>query len=336
MTLDHPDLKTFDAYGDDVIIDQWLANSLLQKAIRRGDVLSAERAALIFYRSCGSAIWRRFIIIAFEDIGIADLGVVTEVTELAANSKMRRAVGGNQTVIRYLARSLALAIKSRSAEHLITSVLHHPRLPHREALQCSVWVALDHAKQVLTAAGNGMDGLPSDLEQISDLGLRRSGEAIVQMTPVLWKSVLEAKLPMSIERREIPEARRGGLPLYALDKHTRKGRLAIRQFVRDIPEIRNALAHTVKPSMRNNAAYMIAFYTDAVPLAEKLVWPGAQELEQLGLEADMYKVGVNPTDIAPLLAIFSKFQSELDDARARTLSTSVTDLPLFKMTASVR
>jgi hypothetical protein len=56
--------------------DQWVVNSLLQNSIRRGDVNIAQRAALSFLAQKGSAIWRRFIIIAFEDAGIGCADVV--------------------------------------------------------------------------------------------------------------------------------------------------------------------------------------------------------------------------------------------------------------------
>ena len=51
-------------------IDPYVASSLLQKAIRRGDASLAERAALTLHRLRGQGIWRRFLVIAFEDVGI--------------------------------------------------------------------------------------------------------------------------------------------------------------------------------------------------------------------------------------------------------------------------
>jgi hypothetical protein len=58
-----PGVKPLDA-------DQWVVNSLLQKSIRRGEGDIAQRAALTVLAQKGLAIWRRFIIIAFEDVGI--------------------------------------------------------------------------------------------------------------------------------------------------------------------------------------------------------------------------------------------------------------------------
>jgi hypothetical protein len=52
-------------------IDPWLASSLLQKVIRRGDSGTAARAALTLFRMRPGGIWRRFIVIAFEDVSVA-------------------------------------------------------------------------------------------------------------------------------------------------------------------------------------------------------------------------------------------------------------------------
>ena len=54
-------------------IDPWVASSLLKKSIRRGDADLALRAALTLFRLRRSGIWRRFMVIAFEDVGAASV-----------------------------------------------------------------------------------------------------------------------------------------------------------------------------------------------------------------------------------------------------------------------
>jgi replication-associated recombination protein RarA len=106
--------------------DRWVTNSLLQKAIRRSEAIVAERAALTFLQQGGSAIWRRFLIIAFEDVGIACPDTVAMVVAASADSTWRKNVGGEERVAIHLARMLSEAPKSRSAEHLITTANCHP------------------------------------------------------------------------------------------------------------------------------------------------------------------------------------------------------------------
>src|ERR1019366_7494144 len=56
--------------------DPWLCSSLLQKSIRRGDADTAADAGITLHRLRGSSIWRRFLVIAFEDIGEASPGAL--------------------------------------------------------------------------------------------------------------------------------------------------------------------------------------------------------------------------------------------------------------------
>src|ERR1700722_15965052 len=63
--------------------DRWLASSVLQKAIRRGDVLIAQRAVRTLYRHDPRSAWHRLVIIAFEDVGIGALGAVSVTTRSA-------------------------------------------------------------------------------------------------------------------------------------------------------------------------------------------------------------------------------------------------------------
>src|SRR6266480_5330621 len=58
--------------------DRWIASSLLQKSIRRGDSELAYRAAFRVQELDRSGIWRRLIIIAFEDVGAGDIGALID------------------------------------------------------------------------------------------------------------------------------------------------------------------------------------------------------------------------------------------------------------------
>jgi replication-associated recombination protein RarA len=60
---------------DSLRCNRWIASSALQKAIRRGEIAIAQRAAFALHRDDRSATWRRLIAIAFEDIGPADIDV---------------------------------------------------------------------------------------------------------------------------------------------------------------------------------------------------------------------------------------------------------------------
>jgi len=67
-------------------VDRWIASSLLQKSIRRGEVGIAERAALTLFVINGRAIWRRLIVIAFEDVGAGSVDAVAATVALSVDA----------------------------------------------------------------------------------------------------------------------------------------------------------------------------------------------------------------------------------------------------------
>src|SRR5271166_2480982 len=70
--------------------DRWLASSALQKAIRRGDVLTAQRALRTLCRHDPRSAWRRLLVIACEDVGIGALHAVIVTTSRCTNPKACR------------------------------------------------------------------------------------------------------------------------------------------------------------------------------------------------------------------------------------------------------
>ncbi len=111
--------------GDPLRCDRWVASSLVQKAIRRGDAELANRAASRLLELDKEAIWRRLVVIAFEDIGAADVDVLLEIVFLAKNREWRRA-SGEAAVLGAGVRRLAEATKDRSADYLACAARDHP------------------------------------------------------------------------------------------------------------------------------------------------------------------------------------------------------------------
>src|SRR2546428_3394868 len=107
--------------------DRWIASSLLQKSIRRGDVELAQRAACTLHAFDRSAIWRRLVVIACEDIGVGDIDALLE-TFLAATSTDLRRQCGEAAVLGAVVRRLAEAVKDRSGDYLACAAADHPDL----------------------------------------------------------------------------------------------------------------------------------------------------------------------------------------------------------------
>lgn len=77
---------------------QWVASSLLQKAIRRGDLYAARQAGRFLLEAEREHLLRRLNIIAAEDIGMADIETVAITAACLASAKVRRDLGGDALV----------------------------------------------------------------------------------------------------------------------------------------------------------------------------------------------------------------------------------------------
>lgn len=335
-----------------LIADQWITVSLLQKAIRRGEAETAQRAAFTVLGQKGSAIWRRFMVIAFEDVGAASPDAIALTVAAATDPVWRKANGGNEHVAVQLARILAEASKSRSAEHLITSAQHHPSLARSRLLRAAGKLT-DHldtvgdgklslaerALAVWCASGIGRAadmrrkvdlpellekfrrlGVPDELVTATGIAAQKTREPITLMVPLIWLAANECGVSTITKSKVPPSTVIDGVPMYALDKHTRLGREAIRRFATENDEVRAVLARYVPASRRNEAAYMAAFYADAAPLAIKLVWKCADALEALVTETDLLLSGVPPDGFAPLLATFRNNLGHLNEVRVRVFA----------------
>jgi hypothetical protein len=339
-----PSVESLDA-------DQWVLNSLLQKSIRRGEVEVAQRAALTFLGQRGSAIWRRFMIIAFEDVGAASPDTVAMTVAACTDGVWRKQSGGDAAIAIHLAWLLAKAPKCRSGEHLITAANGHPLYEH-ERCQVSNRSITDNLAAVgdksnslihrgvaawrvsgvgwkrTNLPGSDVSGLlstfvrlgvPNELVEATGIAVSRVRDATILMVPLTWLAANDERAPVATMLDTPRSLVVDGVPMYALDKHTRVGREAIRKLVKYNAEIRDCLKRCVAPAQRHDAAYMAAFYADAAPLAFKLSWDGADQLEALGTEADLLKVGVAPEGVVPLLKVFKANVQHLNRIRAYTI-----------------
>lgn len=75
-----------------IVADPWIVSSLLQKSIRRSEVEIAQRAALTLFGMRGSAIWRRFMVIAFEDVGIGSVDAVTMTVAAGSDAPLQKSL----------------------------------------------------------------------------------------------------------------------------------------------------------------------------------------------------------------------------------------------------
>jgi len=107
-------------------ISPWLAMSLLQKAIRRGESDLAQRAAATLLLIAPDRLWRRCGAAVFEEIGVADLQTVSLVTAALAGKRYRATIGGEWKVASFIVDRMAKAPKCRAADDLLLTADSHP------------------------------------------------------------------------------------------------------------------------------------------------------------------------------------------------------------------
>jgi hypothetical protein len=154
-----------------IAADPWVISSLLQKSIRRGETEIAQRAVVTFFHLKGAAVWRRLMVIAFEDIGIGSVDALTKTVAAAGDSAWRKSHGGDVRLAVYLAGLLAEAPKDRSADYLCDAN-DHPIL-------ADFWRAMEKVslETRLFHVGDQALGLPKRaVAALSALGIGSRGD----------------------------------------------------------------------------------------------------------------------------------------------------------------
>ena len=108
------------------VADPWVGPSLLRKPIRRGDVGCADRAAIPLYRLRSRGNSRRFLVVAFEGVGVGSAEVLVETALTRAEPSGRVGIGGDERGLCPVARPLANPSKDRSTNRLIGVERSHP------------------------------------------------------------------------------------------------------------------------------------------------------------------------------------------------------------------
>jgi len=113
----------------------WVAMSVLQKAIRRGQEHLALRAAATLLRDAPEKLLRRLGCIAYEDVGLASLQTVALATAALGGKRARGDLGGEWAITSCLVSELTRAPKCRAADDLLMSCQRHPAFAEaREAM----------------------------------------------------------------------------------------------------------------------------------------------------------------------------------------------------------
>ena len=104
-------------------------------------------------------------------------------------------------------------------------------------------------------------GVPERLLEAVAVAIRRAREPFPLLLPLLWLAAAGSESEL-LDSPLAPSGLINGVPLYALDRHTRLGRRAIRRFAQENAEIAQFLTKRGCDSGDDGALRMAVFYAD--------------------------------------------------------------------------
>jgi len=351
--------------------DKWVLASAFQKAIRRGELEIAQSAGLSLLLEDKQMLYRRLHVLAVEDVGVGDIDLAICILAATGDAKTRQLLGGDQVVLSYLIERLCGAVLDRSADHMLSIAQDHPHLedarwdfgraPIKELFDQikSTQLSLpERAVAAWYAAGTRQfrsDGLWSrqgDLEGLfgtyQDMGvdntlldacrlaIRKMRNPLPVFLPLIWSGFSQSTVD-KVEEIDIPGTRHvDGVPAYALGGHTRLGKRALREFLRQCEPVRKCLERCPSDTGWQDTSDVAVFHVESALVKRQRLWDGFEDLKTLGIEGDVCRNGLKPEAVADLLAIVRENMPLLDNIRVEILealqpeATSQPELPLEK------
>jgi len=315
--------------------DRWVAMSALQKAIRRGQVETAKRAVrTLLVTGKVEAVWKRLLIIGFEDIGLGSIDALLMVCALASEKIIRAEYESEMGALDAVVTALCKAPKDRSADLLYSIAQFDPALSgfrsmldgksDTERLHLLAQRSLslyERAALVLhlvnsrgKVTGDSVDDL---LRCFAGLGVSDTLLAMIKVSAYkAQEPMCLMMMPLWLEQRiriDRPSGKAStyaaskpawlleqGIPLVALDGFTRLGRKAISMFTADNEAVRACVE--ALPKQHVAAAMRLAvFYADSAVTYPALNWQHQREVQTRGIAADFAGINITSTQAMTLV-----------------------------------
>lgn len=339
--------------------DRWVAASALQKAIRRGQVAEAYRAAQCLNKLNPSQLWTRLRTIAGEDIGISDFRAVYETWFLSGKKQWRLDHGGEDFVLAYAIENLCKADKTRSADDLLYCCDTHPNLAEaREQLSGMTPDQLYHAvlhenrsiyEQMIAAwylhgtayhrpvnmvrkKGDpchlldifSQTGMPEYAFDTIRLGLTKTDGHAIAMG-FSFMALAKSKTSNVIDECNTPSQRIGEWNSEAWDRHVRDGNYAFRKFLMICPEIKSFLKLSLPDQSAANVIGWCVFALEGQLLDRRIRFDGSEDIRQRALEAWLQGRKMNSSLRNDLLALVKENIHHLYEARVLATASMATN-----------
>lgn len=249
--------------------DRYIARSCLQKAIRRGEVVLAQRALANLFEHDPATVWRHLVIICLEDVGIANVGLLAQIIAARQDRRWRAQLGGDWQVLAGLVRLMAESVHCQAACDLLLRVMNDPafdqdRADALEAEPSSLAETVGNPTEKIelrAIAAMAMGGCLAEGQLNKDpCGLfdvmaehgqfssvvaacraawKISRNPMAMLLPLIWEAWMKDDRH-HIADDTLPAAQMmRGVPGYALDQFTRVGNTISRAFLRECDELRS-------------------------------------------------------------------------------------------------
>jgi hypothetical protein len=325
-------------------VSPWAAMSALQKAIRRGDVDLALRAAVTLLKADPAKLWRRLSGIVFEDIGLGSVETIRLVMAGTSGKTFRQRFGGEWAVASRLVEQMAAAAKCRAADDLFIAVSHHHELEpvradlatrdlpqhlrhlHERGALLGASLAALHASGVRwtrQVEGKAADaaatfdamksaGVDHEIAVLAEQGWRRTREPLPVLLPLLTLAMTSGEL--SAQDDEFPPIVIGqdGIPTYCLDGFSYEGKGALARFLRRDTATARWLRRHVPAERRLAVLAGGLFRVEGGLVRQRVEWPCAMTLRWL---ADSGYHGMKLPDPAAFLEMVRGDIPTLDEER---------------------
>ena len=329
-------------------LDLYISASVLQKAIRRGEELIALRAAARLLESDPNRFWRRLLVIAFEDVGVADLDAVGSVVAAHGQKRWRSAHGGEWPIVALLVSDLCRASKDRTSDDLLHLAENDPALQdHRRCWSAApidklttfvcchdlglpekslaVWfgVGTDRYRSDALRQRSGFPenvfatykalGVPEDVLAIAWTGHRKMSWPLAAYLPLVWLQMRGAVQPLFSDPFP-PHSMIGDAPSYSLDAYTRSGKAAIREILSTSKPVRQFLNANAPEKAWPKIAAMMLFRVEGGLMSNRLRWAVG---DQIKTSADLIVPGLEANAVSEGLDILRDELPRLNTIRQR-------------------
>ncbi|NGO49762.1 hypothetical protein [Allomesorhizobium camelthorni] len=334
-------------------VSEWLAMSLLQKSLRRGETNHALRAAATLLRDTPDRLWKRLAVAVFEDVGLGSLDLITPVLVGTSAKGIRKTFGGDWLIASVLVERIAAARKCRAADDLLMTVISHPRyesdrlsLTYRTQRELMEIVAGDGdiitrgialmytvgtdrcpVPTMRTRKGNLpyvletmlQTGFPHCVLELAQRGSVRMREPLPFFVALLSSAVPPRSTgyqPTEKDDEIAPSTMIGNVPAWSVDFYTRPGRAALKAFLkRDTPTGRWIGKH-IAPRDRVELVGGLVFRAEGGLLRRRLQWPMGNYLRRT-MEDEANGFGVD--DATEVIDLLRNDLPVLNEERANVL-----------------